>query len=105
MCNIASQIRFNSKLVRLEDQRTWGSFTHGSRFQFQIGAIRGVIAEPFAHHLRLINAGHRFIRGVIAEPFAPAVCAFQFQIGAIRGIICIAYPFNHKGVSIPNWCD
>jgi len=79
---LKTSLSFNSRLVRLVDQKAQQLKTSYMQFQFQIGAI---------------GRKHPDYKGEVNVEF-------QFQIGAIGSTK--RKKGNHtKHVSIPDWCD
>ena len=73
-------------------------------FQFQYGAIEGVLCASFHHPSPEFQFQYGAIEGAILNLFTKQMTEFQFQYGAIEGqyAATLHYP---SAISIPVWCD
>ena len=80
-------LRFNSKLVRLEDTTNRAAYYNTDTFQFQTGSIKSFINYWMAGEVRLFQFQTGSIKRkafLVAELTIPS---FQFQTGAIKRLL------------------
>ena len=102
----ATETGFNSKLVRLKGEAQQAFRPDTISFQFQTGAIKSVDSEDILY-IRRMSFNSKLVRLKVKYKVRSHmdVDMFQFQTGAIKSAMNFVNVIDDFEVSIPNWCD